>query len=165
MEKRLIRYNLSIEKSLVDFIENLALPGTGISEDKFWLGLSSLIEQLTSENRGLLIEREELQSKIDSWHKARNSMPHDHEAYKSYLKEIGYLVEEGENFFVETKNVDPEISKIAGPQLVVPSTNARYALNAANARWGSLYDCLYGTDAMGYLTQQGGTIEAGELEL
>ena len=149
MEKRLIRYNLSIEKSLVDFIENLALPGTGISEDKFWLGLSSLIEQLTSENRGLLIEREELQSKIDSWHKARNSMPHDHEAYKSYLKEIGYLVEEGENFFVETKNVDPEISKIAGPQLVVPSTNARYALNAANARWGSLYDCLYGTDAMG----------------
>ena len=149
MEKRLIRYNLSIEKSLVDFIENLALPGTGISEDKFWLGLSSLIEQLTSENRGLLIEREELQSKIDSWHKARNSMPHDHEAYKSYLKEIGYLVEEGENFFVETKNVDPEISTIAGPQLVVPSTNARYALNAANARWGSLYDCLYGTDAMG----------------
>ena len=149
MEKRLIRYNLSIDKSLVDFIENSALPGTGISDDKFWLGLSSLIEQLTQENRGLLIKREELQSKIDSWHKARKSMPHDHEAYKLYLKEIGYLVEEGENFFVETENVDPEISTIAGPQLVVPSTNARYALNAANARWGSLYDCLYGTDAMG----------------
>ena len=149
MEKRLLRYNLSVERSLVDFIENLALPGTGISEDKFWHGLSSLVEQLTPENRELLIKREELQSKIDSWHKARRNVPHDHEAYKSYLKEIGYLVEEGENFFVETENVDPEISTIAGPQLVVPSTNARYALNAANARWGSLYDCLYGTDAMG----------------
>ena len=133
----------------MDFIENLALPGTGISEDNFWHGLSSLVEQLTPENRTLLIKREELQSKIDSWHKARRNMPHDHEAYKSYLKEIGYLVEEKENFSVKTENVDPEISTIAGPQLVVPSTNARYALNAANARWGSLYDCLYGTDAMG----------------
>ena len=149
MKKRILRYNLSVERSLVDFIENLALPGTGISEDNFWHGLSSLVEQLTPENRALLIKREELQSKIDSWHKARRNMPHDHEAYKSYLKEIGYLVEEKENFSVETENVDPEISTIAGPQLVVPSTNARYALNAANARWGSLYDCLYGTDAMG----------------
>ena len=149
MKKRLLRYNLSVERSLVDFIENLALPGTGISEDNFWHGLSSLVEQLTPENRTLLIKREELQSKIDSWHKARRNMPHDHEAYKSYLKEIGYLVEEKENFSVKTENVDPEISTIAGPQLVVPSTNARYALNAANARWGSLYDCLYGTDAMG----------------
>ena len=149
MKKRILRYNLSVERSLVDFIENLALPGTGISEDNFWHGLSSLVEQLTPENRALLIKREELQSKIDSWHKARRNMPHDHEAYKSYLKEIGYLVEEKENFSVKTENVDPEISTIAGPQLVVPSTNARYALNAANARWGSLYDCLYGTDAMG----------------
>ena len=149
MKKRLQRYNMSVERSLVDFIENLALPGTGISEDNFWHGLSSLVEQLTPENRALLIKREELQSKIDSWHKARRNMPHDHEAYKIYLKEIGYLVEEKENFSVKTENVDPEISTIAGPQLVVPSTNARYALNAANARWGSLYDCLYGTDAMG----------------
>ena len=156
MKKRVLRYNLSVERSLVDFIENLALPGTGISEDNFWHGLSSLVEQLTPENRGLLIKREELQSKIDSWHKARRNMPHDHEAYKSYLKEIGYLVEEKENFSVETENVDPEISTIAGPQLVVPSTNARYALNAANARWGSLYDCLYGTDAMGLFDPAGG---------
>ena len=140
----------------MDFIENLALPGTGISEDNFWHGLSSLVEQLTPENRALLIKREELQSKIDSWHKARRNMPHDHEAYKSYLKEIGYLVEEKENFSVKTENVDPEISTIAGPQLVVPSTNARYALNAANARWGSLYDCLYGTDAMGLFDPAGG---------
>ena len=149
MKKRVQRYNMSVERSLVDFIENLALPGTGISEDNFWHGLSSLVEQLTPENRALLIKREELQSKIDSWHKARRNMPHDHEAYKIYLKEIGYLVEEKENFSVKTENVDPEISTIAGPQLVVPSTNARYALNAANARWGRLYDCLYGTDAMG----------------
>ena len=156
MKKRVLRYNLSIERSLVDFIENLALPGTGISEDNFWHGLSSLVEQLTPENRALLIKREELQSKIDSWHKARRNMPHDHEAYKSYLKEIGYLVEEKENFSVKTENVDPEISTIAGPQLVVPSTNARYALNAANARWGSLYDCLYGTDAMGLFDPAGG---------
>ena len=156
MKKRILRYNLSVERSLVDFIENLALPGTGISEDNFWHGLSSLVEQLTPENRTLLIKREELQSKIDSWHKARRNMPHDHEAYKSYLKEIGYLVEEKENFSVETENVDPEISTIAGPQLVVPSTNARYALNAANARWGSLYDCLYGTDAMGLFDPAGG---------
>ena len=156
MKKRVLRYNLSVERSLVDFIENLALPGTGISEDNFWHGLSSLVEQLTPENRTLLIKREELQSKIDSWHKARRNMPHDHEAYKSYLKEIGYLVEEKENFSVETENVDPEISTIAGPQLVVPSTNARYALNAANARWGSLYDCLYGTDAMGLFDPAGG---------
>ena len=140
----------------MDFIENLALPGTGISEDNFWHGLSSLVEQLTPENRALLIKREELQSKIDSWHKARRNMPHDHEAYKNYLKEIGYLVEEKENFSVKTENVDPEISTIAGPQLVVPSTNARYALNAANARWGSLYDCLYGTDAMGLFDPAGG---------
>ena len=156
MKKRILRYNLSVERSLVDFIENLALPGTGISEDNFWHGLSSLVEQLTPENRALLIKREELQSKIDSWHKARRNMPHDHEAYKSYLKEIGYLVEEKENFSVKTENVDPEISTIAGPQLVVPSTNARYALNAANARWGSLYDCLYGTDAMGLFDPAGG---------
>ena len=156
MKKRVLRYNLSVERSLVDFIENLALPGTGISEDNFWHGLSSLVEQLTPENRALLIKRDELQSKIDSWHKARRNMPHDHEAYKSYLKEIGYLVEEKENFSVKTENVDPEISTIAGPQLVVPSTNARYALNAANARWGSLYDCLYGTDAMGLFDPAGG---------
>ena len=156
MKKRILRYNLSVERSLVDFIENLALPGTGISEDNFWHGLSSLVEQLTPENRTLLIKREELQSKIDSWHKARRNMPHDHEAYKSYLKEIGYLVDEKENFSVKTENVDPEISTVAGPQLVVPSTNARYALNAANARWGSLYDCLYGTDAMGLFDPAGG---------
>ena len=148
-----MRYDLSVEEGLVDFIENKALPDTGVSQDNFWLGLSSLIKEMTPENRKLLRAREELQDKIDRWHVARIGQPHDHEAYKSYLKEIGYLVDEGESFLIETENVDPEISSVAGPQLVVPSTNARYALNAANARWGSLYDSLYGTDAMGAFDQ------------
>ena len=151
-----MRYDLSVEEGLVDFIENKALPDTGVSQDNFWLGLSSLIKEMTPENRKLLREREELQDKIDKWHVARIGQPHDHEAYKSYLKEIGYLVDEGESFLIETENVDPEISSVAGPQLVVPSTNARYALNAANARWGSLYDSLYGTDAMGAFDQAEG---------
>ena len=151
-----MRYNLSVEEGLVDFIENKALPDTGVSQDNFWLGLSSLIKEMTPENRKLLRAREELQDKIDKWHVARIGQPHDHEAYKSYLKEIGYLVDEGESFLIETENVDPEISSVAGPQLVVPSTNARYALNAANARWGSLYDSLYGTDAMGAFDQAEG---------
>ena len=148
-----MRYDLNVEEGLVDFIENKALPDTGVSQDNFWLGLSSLIKEMTPENRKLLRAREELQDKIDKWHMARIGQPHDHEAYKSYLKEIGYLVDEGESFLIETENVDPEISSVAGPQLVVPSTNARYALNAANARWGSLYDSLYGTDAMGAFDQ------------
>ena len=156
MNKRLMRYDLSVEEGLVDFIENKALPDTGVSQDNFWLGLSSLIKEMTPENRKLLRAREELQHKIDKWHVARIGQPHDHEAYKSYLKEIGYLIDEGESFLIETENVDPEISSVAGPQLVVPSTNARYALNAANARWGSLYDSLYGTDAMGAFDQAEG---------
>ena len=151
-----MRYDLNVEEGLVDFIENKALPDTGVSQDNFWLGLSSLIKEMTPENRKLLQAREELQDKIDKWHVARIGQPHDHEAYKSYLREIGYLVDEGESFLIETENVDPEISSIAGPQLVVPSTNARYALNAANARWGSLYDSLYGTDAMGAFDQAEG---------
>ena len=151
-----MRYDLNVEEGLVDFIENKALPDTGVSQDNFWLGLSSLIKEMTPENRKLLRAREELQDKIDKWHVARIGKPHDHEAYKSYLKEIGYLVDEGESFLIETENVDPEISSVAGPQLVVPSTNARYALNAANARWGSLYDSLYGTDAMGAFDQAEG---------
>ena len=156
MNKRLMRYDLSVEEGLVDFIENKALPDTGVSQDNFWLGLSSLIKEMTPENRKLLRAREELQDKIDKWHVTRIGQPHDHEAYKSYLKEIGYLLDEGESFLIETENVDPEISSVAGPQLVVPSTNARYALNAANARWGSLYDSLYGTDAMGAFNQAEG---------
>ena len=134
---------------LARFIEDEVLPGTGIMAETFWSGLAGLAGDFAPQNRALLARREALQTRIDAWHIARRGQPHDHAAYKAYLAEIGYLLPEGPAFTIETKNVDPEIATIPGPQLVVPVTNARYALNAANARWGSLYDCLYGTDAMG----------------
>ena len=115
----------------------------------FWKGLSDLITDLAPVNRMILDKRSDIQAKIDAWHIAHRHAPHDHEGYKAFLSNIGYLVEDNGAFQIETNNIDPEIASIPGPQLVVPITNARYALNAANARWGSLYDCLYGTDAMG----------------
>ncbi|WP_420005806.1 malate synthase G [Arenibacterium sp. LLYu02] len=148
---RIERNGLQVASALVAFIEEKALPGTGVSADAFWSGLSGLIEGMGDENRALLAKREEIQGKIDAWHLARRGQAHDAAAYKSFLQEIGYLVPEGADFEIETTNVDPEIAHTPGPQLVVPITNARFALNAANARWGSLYDALYGTDAMGDL--------------
>jgi malate synthase len=146
---------LQVDPILAAFINDEALPGTGVSADDFWAGLAKLVADFGPKNRALLDHRETLQTQIDEWHLARRNQPHDHGAYKAFLTEIGYLQPEGGDFEIETTNIDPEIATIPGPQLVVPITNARYALNAANARWGSLYDGLYGTDAMGTPPQPG----------
>ncbi len=151
MSSRETRNGLQIDPVLVDFIEQKALPGTEVSAIDFWAGLARLANELGPKNRALLDKRADIQGRIDGWHAARRGLPIDAAEYQSFLREIGYLVEEGDDFEIETASVDPEIALIPGPQLVVPITNARFALNAANARWGSLYDALYGTDALGDL--------------
>ena len=156
MAGRVTKSGLQVDGQLARFIEDRALPGTGISADAFWSGFAAILADLAPKNRALLAKRQALQDSIDAWHRARKGQPHDHAAYKAHLAEIGYLLPEGPAFQIETANVDPEIARVPGPQLVVPITNARYALNAANARWGSLYDCLYGTDAMGSAPPKGG---------
>ncbi len=139
---------LRIDKALYDFVNDEAIPGTGIHPPSFWSGFAVLVGRLAPRNAALLRRRDELQSKIDAWHRQNPGAAFDHSRYKEHLLGIGYLVPEMEPFTVDTADVDPEIARIAGPQLVVPVNNARYALNAANARWGSLYDALYGTDAI-----------------
>ncbi|WP_291729997.1 malate synthase G [Leisingera sp. F5] len=153
---RVEKQGIQVAPELADFIEKQALPGTRVEAETFWKGLAELVNGFGPENRALLAKREDIQAKIDAWHIANRDKPHDHEAYKAFLADIGYLLPEGGDFEIETQNVDPEIASVPGPQLVVPITNARYALNAANARWGSLYDGFYGTDAMGTPAPKGG---------
>ena len=148
---------LQVATELYRFINDQAIPGTGIDASQFWAGVDSLIHELAPVNRELVAKRDVIQEKIDAFHKARRGQAHDAAEYKAFLEEIGYLLPEPQNVSVSTNNVDPEVATTAGPQLVVPVMNARYALNAANARWGSLYNALYGTDA---ISSEGGA-EAG----
>ena len=151
MTRRIEKFGLQVSAPLHDMIEREALPGTGVASDAFWQGLSSLIHDLGPKNRALLAKRDEIQQQIDAWHRAHPGPITDMAAYRAFLTDIGYLVPQGPDFAIDTPNVDDAIAKVPGPQLVVPVMNARYALNAANARWGSLYDALYGTDALGSL--------------
>ncbi len=139
---------IEIDKVLFDFVAREALPGTGVEEQSFWKGFASLVTRLAPRNAELLAKRDRLQASIDAWHRDHPGAEFDARSYKTFLTDIGYLVPEGSAFTVDTAGVDAEIAHIAGPQLVVPVNNARYALNAANARWGSLYDALYGTDTI-----------------
>ena len=150
------KHGLQVAVELADFVDGQALPGTGVNGDVFWKGFSELVHVLGPKNKALLDHRLALKGKIDNWHLERRGRLHDRDEYRTFLKEIGYLVAEGAEFNIETLNVDPEIAKIPGPQLVVPIMNARYALNAANARWGSLYDAMYGTDVLGDLPEGNG---------
>ena len=139
---------LRVARPLYDFITAEAVPGTSVTAEAFWQGFGALVSALAPRNKALLDKRDALQSQIDEWHRSHRGQPIDREAYVAFLRDIGYLLPEPPDFVIGTTNVDAEIAAIAGPQLVVPVTNARYALNAANARWGSLYDALYGTDAL-----------------
>ena len=149
--------SLKVSKELDDLINKKVCAGIDIEPENFWKSLEKIIEEFTPRNKALLEKRQDLQKKIDEWHLA-NKKEIDKTEYKNFLKEIGYLLEEADDFSIETKNVDPEIASIAGPQLVVPVMNARFALNAANARWGSLYDALYGTDV---ISEEDGAEKAG----
>jgi len=139
---------LRVAKVLFDFVNNEAIPGTGLTADQFWAGADKVIHDLAPKNKALLAKRDDFQARIDAWHQARAGQAHDAVAYKAFLQDIGYLLPEAADFQATTQNVDDEIARMAGPQLVVPVMNARFALNASNARWGSLYDALYGTDAI-----------------
>ena len=149
---------LTVSKELEEFLSNEVLEGLNLEADNFWASLESILNDFGPKNRALLEKRALIQSQIDTWHIERKGQPHDHVAYKEFLTTIGYLVEEGPDFEISTENVDPEIKEIAGAQLVVPVMNARFSLNAANARWGSLYDALYGTNV---ISEEGGAEKAG----
>ncbi|MFD1210297.1 malate synthase G, partial [Modicisalibacter tunisiensis] len=148
MTDRVTRHRLQVAAELDRFITDEALPGTGVDPEAFWAGVDALVHDLAPTNRALLAERDRLQGELDAWHQAHPGPVRDMTAYQAFLREQGYLADEPGEVQVTTRNVDAEIAVQAGPQLVVPVNNARYALNAANARWGSLYDALYGSDAI-----------------
>jgi malate synthase len=168
MTKYITRAGLQVAEELALFVETRALPDTGIGSDQLWHGLADILTRFAPQNHALLAKRDIIQAKLDDWHKANPGPISDMEGYKSFLREIGYLVTEPAPFAINTQNVDPEIATMAGPQLVVPSLNDRFVLNAANARWGSLYDALYGTDVLnappaqpgGYDTARGAAVVA-----
>ncbi|MDO6589063.1 malate synthase G [Loktanella sp. D2R18] len=151
MTDRIEKHGLQVATELAQFIDEKGLVGTGVSADAFWAGFADLVAEMGPRGRDLLQKREDMQAALDDWHVTNRGAGHDAAAYQKFLETSGYLVPEGPDFAIETVNVDPEIATLPGPQLVVPITNARFALNAANARWGSLYDALYGTDALGDL--------------
>ncbi len=149
MKKKYLKIkNLSVAEELLNFINKELLQGTGVTEENFWNGFNKVVHELAPKNKELLEIRDELQKKIDNWHKKRKGKKFNLNEYTIFLKKIGYLKKPGAEFKIKTKNVDDEIAKICGPQLVVPISNERYALNAANARFVSLYDSLYGTDVI-----------------
>ena len=153
MTERVQVGGLQVAKNLFDFVNNEAIPGTGVDADKFWAEFDRIVHELAPRNKELLAKRDDIQEKMDGWYRNHKGQPFSMDEYKSFLKGIGYLVDEPGEFRISTSNVDPEIATMAGPQLVVPVMNGRFALNAANARWGSLYDALYGTDA---ISEEGG---------
>jgi malate synthase len=162
------RAGLNVASSLVDFIEHKALPNTNIGAEKFWAALADILARFAPENRALLQERDRMQARIDEWHQERRGQPIDTRKYQAFLREMGYLADDPGAFKIESQKVDAEVAKVAGPQLVVPVLNDRFVLNAANARWGSLYDALYGTDALpgkakpgGYDSDRGAQVIAG----
>ena len=157
-DKYITKGSLSVSTDLESFLRLEVLPGLDITEEHFWSSLENIIDEFGPKNKALLETRELMQQQIDEWHLTNSGQEKNLSTYKKFLNEIGYLLEEGDDFKITTKNVDPEISSIAGPQLVVPVMNARFALNAANARWGSLYDALYGTDM---IPEDGGASRAG----
>jgi malate synthase len=158
MSNRIQQGGLQVAEEIFDLVANELVPGTGVEVEHFWTAFEEILEELAPKNRQLLQIRRDLQARIDAWHEQRAGKTMDQAEYKAFLQEIGYLVQEGPDFQIETENVDPEIALQAGPQLVVPVMNARFALNAANARWGSLYDALYGSDV---IPEDGGAEKAG----
>jgi len=166
MTKYVTRAGIRIAEQLSEFVENSAIVGTGIAADTLWQGLSDILGRFVPHNRELLAKRDDIQAKLDAWHRANPGPITDMAGYQAFLREIGYLVPKPDAFRIGTQNVDAEIATMAGPQLVVPSLNDRFVLNAANARWGSLYDALYGTDVLsapaarpgGYDTDRGDAV-------